>query len=236
MTRKIRLGIIIPSSNTTMEEEFNEMKNNDITIHSARMKLKHVTIKNLIEMEREAEKEALKLADAMVNVIAYGCTTGSLIKGKKHATEIENKLEKITQIPVIATANAVLRALRELGVRKISLVTPYIEELNLKEKQFLEANNIKVLKTVGLNIKDNVEIGKVDSNTVYSLTLKANVEDADGIFISCTNLRTIKVIEKLEEKLNKPVISSNTATFWNMLKKIGYKGKIHGFGTLLSKI
>lgn len=236
MNGKIRLGILIPSSNTTMEEEFNEMKSKNMTVHSARMKLKEVTIKSLTEMEREAEREALKLADANVNVIAYGCTTGSLVKGVNHATEIEAKLESITGIPSIATANAVLRAMRKLGLRKISVATPYIEELNERERRFLELNGIKVLKIVGLGLKDNVEIGRVKSETVQKLALKANVHDADGIFISCTNLRTINIIEKLEREIGKPVISSNTATFWNMLRRINVNERIKGYGILLSKI
>jgi len=236
MTRQLRLGIIVPSSNTTMEKEFNEMKNRNITIHSARMKLKNVAINNLIEMEREAEKEALKLADAMVDVIAYGCTTGSLIKGKEHATKIERKIERITGTPTIATANAILRAIKELDIKKISLATPYIEELNRKEKEFLEANGIKVLKMVGLGIRENIKIGRVKPETVYNLALKANIKNSDGLLISCTNLRTIEVIEKLEEELKKPVISSNTATLWNMLRKVNYRKKISGYGTLLSKL
>ena len=128
------------------------------------------------------------------------------------------------------------RAIKELDIKKISLATPYIEELNRKEKEFLEANGIKVLKMVGLGIRENIKIGRVKPETVYNLALKANIKNSDGLLISCTNLRTIEVIERLEEELKKPVISSNTATLWNMLKKVNYRKKISGYGTLLSKL
>ena len=235
MPKSIRLGIIVPSSNTTMEYEFNKMKPKNATVHAARMKLKKVTAESLIEMETEAEKEALKLADAKVDVIAYGCTTGSLVKGADHATKIEQQITKATGTPAIATANAVLRALRELKATKISVATPYIEELDKLEEKFLNANGFKVLKIIGLGIEDNTEIGRLEPQVAYELAMKANVPEAEAIFISCTNFRTIEIIEKLEQELGKPVISSNTATLWNMLRKINYKGKITSYGKLLEK-
>jgi len=229
----IKLGLIIPSSNTTMEMEFNKMKNENMTIHTARMRLKKVTAESLIEMEREAIIEALKLADAKVDIIAYGCTTGSLVKGAEHATEIEEMIREVTGTPAVATANSVLRALEKLNVSRIAVATPYTEELNNLEKKFLEENGIEVVNIIGLGITDNTIIGSLKPEKAYKLALKVDKPSAEAIFISCTNFRTIEIIDKLEEKLNKPVISSNTATFWDMLRKIGYRGRINKYGKLL---
>ncbi len=236
MPKQIRLGIIVPSSNTTMEMEFNKIKPKNASIHAARMKLRKVTAKSLMEMEAEAEKEAMKLADAKVDVIAYGCTTGSLVKGANHATKIEEIIMKATGLPAVATANSVIRALKELNAAKIAVATPYIKELNQLEKTFLQANGFKVTKIIGLEIEDNTEIGKLQPQAAYELALKANTPEAEAIFISCTNFRTIEIIEKLERELGKPVISSNIATLWDMLRKIKYKGKIQGYGKLLQSI
>ncbi len=235
MSKWIKLGIIVPSSNTTMEIEFNRMKPRNASIHTARMRLRKVTAESLAEMEKEAINEAIKLADAKVDIIAYGCTTGSLIKGAKHASEIEEKIKEKTGIPAVATANSILRALKVLNAKKIVIATPYIEELNVLEKRFLEENGFEVIRIIGLGIKDNVKIGSLKPEVAYNLALKAYYPNVDAIFISCTNFRTIEIVEKLENKIGKPVISSNTATLWNMLRFVGYNEPINGYGKLLRK-
>jgi maleate isomerase len=230
-----RLGLILPSSNTTMETEFYEMLPRGFTLHTARMRIKSVTIEGLAEMEGEVEKEAVKLADADVDVIGYGCTSGSLFKGLGHDKEIEEKIEKASGKPGVSTAGAVVKALKALKVKKVAVATPYITEINNLEDKFLAANGFKVVDLKGLELSDNLKIGRIKSKTAYELIARLKHEDADGIFISCTNFPTIKFIKKLEDKLGKSVISSNTATFWAMLRKINVPLKIKGYGRLLEE-
>ncbi|RLE57561.1 MAG: maleate cis-trans isomerase [Candidatus Methanomethylicota archaeon] len=215
-----RIGIIIPSSNTTMETEFQKLKPPNITIHTARIRLREVTVKALEEMEKEMIYEAWKLKDADVNLIIYGCTTGSLIKGKEHGIKIEEKILKATGIPAIATSNAVIRTLKQLNMKEIMVATPYIKELNKLERKFLEENEIKVKKIIGMNIKDNLKIGRIKPEETMKFIMKNLIKEIDGIFISCTNLKTIEIIEELEKRIGKPVISSNTATFQNAIKRL----------------
>jgi maleate isomerase len=232
----MRIGLIIPSSNTTMEIEFREMLPKIFSLHIARMRLKEVTVSGLEEMEREAEYEALKLRDAGVNIIGYGCTSGSLIKGVGHDEILERRLETASGVPAVATSGAVLRALRSLEIRRVAIATPYIDEINEKEEEFLEKNGFKVVDLKALRLKNNLEIGRVSKETLISLVEGLRHEEADGIFISCTNLPTIAAIDYLERKIGKPVFSSNTATLWAMLRRLGYKEPIPGYGKLLLMI
>jgi len=231
--RSLRLGLLIPSSNTTMEQEFNLMRPKNATIHTARMCLRKVVVSELLSMEEEIEGEVSKLADAKVSVIGFGCTTGSLARGLGHDREIVSRIERATKIPAVATAGAVVDALRALKLSRISVGTPYSEQVNALEKRFLEQNGFKVVKMKGLGIIDNTEIGRQNQRAVYNLVKEVEAAEAEAIFISCTNLPTIGVLEKLEKELEKPVVSSNTATMWAMLRKIGYRKEIRGYGCLL---
>ena len=229
-----RLGLIVPSSNTVMEPEFYELLSPDFSIHTARMRLKEVTAESLAKMEEEAEEESLKLADAGVGIIGYGCTSGSLLKGMGHDKVIEEKIEKCSGIPAVATSGAVIDALKAFNVRKIAVATPYIDEINALEKKFLSASAFQIVDFKAFGIKENLKIGKLKPEQAYELVMELDSKEAEVIFISCTNFSTIEVIEKLEGELGKPVISSNIATIWAMLKKFkGSKPKIEGCGKLL---
>jgi maleate isomerase len=229
----MRFGLIVPSSNTTMETEFRRMASGWASVHTARIRLEKITIDELEEMEEQMLEGAIRVADAEVDVIGYGCTSGSMLKGKNHSGEIERKITEKTGIPAVATAKAVIEALSELRIKKLCVATPYIEEINALEKNFLEQNKIDVLKIKGLSIEQNTEVGNKNPNVAYELAKEVYVPEAQGIFISCTNFKTIEVIDRLEKELGVPVISSNSATLWAMMKRAGAKSKLKGYGKLL---
>ena len=231
-----RLGLIVPSSNTTMEREFGRLSPEDFSVHTARLRLTKVTVKELVEMEKGVERAALRLADAGVDIIGYGCTSGSLYRGLGHDKTIEARIEKASGTPAVATAGAVISALRGLNIQKVAVATPYVDEINDLEEEFLSSNGFQVTDLKGLGIKENIEIGRLDSQDAYELVMRLEHADADGVFISCTNFPTLDKIEELEDAIHKPVISSNTATFWAMLRRCGISIKIKDSGELLEKI
>jgi len=231
-----RLGLIVPSSNTTMGSEFYEMLPKSFSVHTGRLGLREVTVKELAGMEEKIEEEAQKLADAHVDVIGYGCTSGSLFRGLGHDKMIEERIEKASGTPAVATAGAVIRALKALNIKKVAVATPYTDEINSLEDKFLSANGFQVVDLKGLRITDNIKIGKLGGQVAYNLVMDLRYDEAGGIFISCTNFSTIESIKKLERVLGKPVISSNTATLWAMLKRCGVSAKIQGFGRLLERV
>ncbi len=218
-----RIGIIVPSSNTTMESEFWTYAPEEVSVHTSRLPLRRVTEKELVDMANEAEKCAKLLSDAKVDVIVYGCTTGSLIKRKGYDKEIEARINEATGIPAISTARAVVDALNEKEVKKIAVATPYTDEINQKEKDFLTENGFEVSEIKGLGIEDNIEIGKQPASIAYSLgkeVIRAHPE-AEALFISCTNFRTFGIITALSRDVGRPVISSNQASLWCALKECG---------------
>ena len=229
-----RFGLIIPSSNTSMESEFWRMTSGWATIHAERLRFQKITVDELEAMEAQLSEGASRLADAEVNVIGYGCTSGSLFKGKDHDREIEDKITAETGIPAVATARAVIEAMESLNISRVCVATPYTDEISELEKSFLEQNKIEVLKIVGLGIEENLEVGRKAPDVAYELAKKAFVPEAPGIFISCTNFRTIEIIDSLEKELDIPVVSSNTATLWAMMKKAGIKRELESCGRLLS--
>lgn len=232
-----RLGLIIPSSNTTMEREFyNLLYSSNFSIHVSRVRLKEVNIEGLSKMENEVESESIKLADAGVDIIGYGCTSGSLLKGIGYDEFIKEKIENSSGVPAVVTATAVINALKSFQVKKVSLFTPYISEINDLEKKFFLDHGFKVIDVKALGISSNLEIGKLIPNQAFELVINSNLEETEAIFISCTNFPTLEVIEKLERKLKKPVISSNIATFWAMIKRVNNgKVNIKRYGRLLKE-
>jgi len=233
---QMKFGLIVPSSNVVMEAEYWKMAWGWATIHTARMRLEDITVKALEEMEKHLLDAANRLADAGVDIIGYGCTSGSLFKGRDHPGEIEQNIENETGIPAVATSNAVIEVLDALEIEKICVATPYIEEINGLERKFLEQNGKEVLRIKGLGIVRNREVGNKEPSAAYELAKEVIVPETQGIFISCTNFRTLEVINRLEEELKVPVISSNTATFWAMMKKAGVKKRLEGYGKIFSEM
>ncbi|MCP2605233.1 aspartate/glutamate racemase family protein [Candidatus Aminicenantes bacterium AH-873-B07] len=232
---QFKIGIIIPSSNTTIEREFSKILPQNISAHFCRLKLKNITIEELKAMGKNVEEASELLADAKVDLICYACTSGSLYGGLKHEKKIVRRIEEKTKIKTITTAKSVIDALNKLKAKKISVATPYSDEINLKVKEFLEDNRFSVLNLVGLGLTDNIEVGNTSTEVVYNLAKQAYKNNIECLFISCTNLRTIEIIDKLENELNLPIISSNTATLWNALRNLNFKGKIFNCGILLKE-
>lgn len=229
---QVKLGLIVPSSNTAMEQEFRAMLPAHISVHTARIRLQKVVVAELLKMKKGIKDEAVKLADADIDVIGFGCTTGSLVAGHGYDDEIVEIIEKTTRKPAVATAGAVVQALKALGLSSVSVATPYTEVLNGLERQFLEQNGFQVNRISGLNLVDNLKIAEVKPQTLMKLIREVDSNRAEGIFISCTNLHTIAIIARLEETLKKPVVSSNTATLWAMLGKIGKSLQTSKYGKL----
>jgi len=166
-------------------------------------------------------------------VIAYGCTSGSFFGGHKWNKQIVNKMKKKTGIPSFTTTDAMMRSLEEKKLKKISVVTPYVSKTNEQLKKYLNDGGIRVVDLKAFEILDGFDHANITPWQVYELVKKADKPEAQGIFIACTQVRAIPVLDALEEDLKKPVISANQATLWLALKTLGYGGRIEGYGSLL---
>jgi len=230
-----RLGLIVPSSNTTMEMELHDYLPFGVSLHTARMPLRNVTEEELLKMSALALESARLLKDADVELILYGCTSGSFIGGKDYEKELEAKIEDEVNVPVVSTSTAVVEALKILDAQSLLVITPYTEEINGREKDFLEANGFEVLDMRGLGIEDNLTIGRLEPHEAYRLAKASFIEEADAVFISCTNLRTFEVIGPLEEDLGLPVVTSNQASLWLALREMDVMEKIPELGRLFTE-
>jgi maleate isomerase len=168
-------------------------------------------------------------------VVALTGTGVSFIGGYGYDQKIIQRIkEKSGGLPATTTSSSVIDALRKLGVKNISMATPYLEPVAKIGMKFIEDNGIQVLSLKWL-AKAGFEIAEVSKETLYDLVKAVDRPKSEAIFISCTNLHTIELIKFLEADLRKPVITSNQATFWNMLRLAGVNDKIEGFGHLLEK-
>lgn len=232
MVINARIGLLVPSSNTTMESEFWRMAPKGISIHVARMSLRNHTLEENLNMEKDAVKGAVDLKTAAVNLIVYGCTSGSFVGGPDAERKLTRNLEEAAGVPVITTTRAVIEALEAVRAKKIVIATPYPAEICQKEEDFLK-KKFSILALKGLGIVDNLEVGRLMPDAAAKLANEIFVSEADAVFISCTNLRTIEIIEALESELGKPVVTSTQASMWLALKKLKFKEGLTGYGTLL---
>ncbi|NPA47982.1 MAG: maleate cis-trans isomerase [Thermococci archaeon] len=230
---RARIGLLVPSSNTTMEPELWKMAPEGVSLHAARMRLTEVIEAGLREMERQAGAAAETLVDAGVDVILYGCTSGSLIGGRGYDVRVAEDLEDRSGVRSITTSTAVLEALNELGIRRLSVATPYTDEVNEKERLFLEENGFEVVRMEGLGLVNNLEIGMQEPRSAYRLARSVYAPGIDAVFISCTNFRTVEVIDRLEEDLGVPVVTSNQASLWFVLRELGVRSRYGKYGELM---
>jgi maleate cis-trans isomerase len=190
----------------------------------------------LEKLATDTEKASDLLKTADVTGILYGCTSGSLIKGVGWDKEIIRRIEERTGIPSTTTSTAVIEAFKELGVKSVVVATPYIDPVNQIEKQFFEGHGVKVIAIQGLGYTKGEELHRESPETAYLFAKKVFRKEADCLFISCTDFACIEILNLLEQDLGKPAMSSNTVSLWAILKKIGVKERIEGFGEILRRL
>lgn len=218
-----RLGLVVPSSNTTVEPEFGAMAPAETTVHAARMPLEDVTVDDLDEMAADVERAAALLAHAEVDGVAYACTTGSLLHGSGFDADLESRLSDVTGTPAVATALSVTRALSALEAETVAVVTPYASALNDLEGAYLTDSGFEVATLDGRGLVANTEIGAL-TPVDAERQVEAAVPDPhaiDAVFLSCTNYRSLSALPRLEASLGVPVISSNLATMWDLADRVG---------------
>jgi maleate isomerase len=230
---KAKIGLLLPSANTIMEGEFNALIPDGVSVHAARMLIRFPNIEELAKMAEDTEKATELISTAKPSIIAFGCTTGSILNGLGWDEKLISRIQKIAKVH--ATATAVIRAFKELEIHKIAVVTPYIEELNKLEKDFFEDSGITVLEIRGIDLGGE-EMEMLTLEKIADYARAVNKSDADAVFLSCTNLKALPIVGQLEKELGKYVFSSNIATYWDVMRRLGIKQSITGIGKLLERI
>ena len=230
-----RIGLIALASDFMIEKDFiNVIKDKDIDFFVNRIQCYNpLTSENLIKMsEKVTEVTKDILPDQKIDCVVYGCTSGTIAAGY-NSIEKKIKLAK-PEAKVTTPSTAAINALKKLNIKKVSIFTPYLKDLNDEVVEFFKKENFVVTSNSYFGIESDIDIGKVDQDYLYEVLSKIKLNDADALFISCTALPALSIIEKLEKKLNKIVLSSNQALIWDTLEKIGKSDSVRGFGKLFS--
>lgn len=224
-----KLGLIVPSWNTVMEFETQRMAGPATSVHTQRISHTADTEENLMWMGTQVPAAAQLLAHAKVGVICYGCTAGGFLKGPQYDREIGDQIKAATGVPGATSASAITDALQAVGARRISVATAYEPWLNEKVRQYLAAAGFDVLAIEGFGTQAHAA---VTPERVAELARSVNRAEAQAVFISCSNLRTLEIIESLERELGKPVVTSNQASMWKMLRLVDDRRAVPGGGRL----
>lgn len=239
MTRRKRIGLMMPAEDGTAEPDFYRLLGTDeFSIHTHRLwDAKDIAGKERMDrMNSEVESAVEYLGRAEVDALAYCCTTGSFYRGPGWDQELVEIMESKGGVPAVATTPSAVEALNHLGAKKLSVVTPYPEWNNQRLVEYLTAKGFEVLNLDGH--PDANEPGfnmcNHDPETVYEFALEKCHPDADVLFCSCTGWRSLEVAESLEAATGKPVVTANQATVWTLLRKMGLERPIDGYGRLLA--
>jgi maleate cis-trans isomerase len=229
-----RIGLLVPSINTTMEPEFWRIAPHGVSVHSARIAGgRHGTPEELRSMEGASKHAAAEIAMVEPDVVVYGCTSGSFFEGPAWNKKICDQLTAITGAPTVTTAGAMAACLMARGHKKIDVVTPYVDVTNERLRQFVKAHGIEVLKLGTFDMLDMFDHAKVEPAEIYAKVKEITTPDAEAVFVACTQLRALEVLDVLERDLGKPVYSAVQASAWQAYDTLGVDPAIMNCGSLL---
>lgn len=222
MTTPTSIGLIIPSGNRLTEPQFNQYLPSGVGAHVTRLRMTGKFRKPLAELKRPLIEAAEALSDLKPSVIVFHCTANSMESGLAHERAIVDIVEQASGCPTITTAQALTQAFNHFGIKKLVLISPYVQATNQLEVNYLSETGYTVLHELGLALEPHAYSSVTPEE--WQKVVKENLRaEADGYFLSCTNTRMIEAIDDLERDLDKPVINSNQATLWACLKKLGIK-------------
>jgi maleate cis-trans isomerase len=232
-----RIGLLVPSINTTMETEFWGIAPEGVSVHTARISGgRHGTPEELRGMEDASKQAARDVAMTEPNVIVYGCTSGSFFEGPQWNKRISEQLSEIAKAPTVTTAGAMAACLLAGGYKRVAVVTPYVDVTNERLKQFLKAHGVEVPKLGTFDMLDMFDHAKIQPEEIYRKVKESSTADAEAVFVACTQLRALEVLDLLERDLGKPVYSAVQASAWQAYQAMGIDPGISNCGSLLRSL
>jgi maleate isomerase len=231
MTQQARIGLIIPSSNRLTEPQFHAYAPARVAVHVTRLRMTGQWRKPPRELEGSLAEAAASLSDVKPDIIVFHCTANSMENGMAGEAALVETIRNASACRTITTAQAIREALTHFGIKKLVLISPYVKQTNEHEIKYLAEAGFSVIHDVGLGLDSDGYIAVTPEQ--WSKIVKENTRpEADGYLLSCTNTRTIEIIEDLENQLGKPVMTSNQATLWACLNKLGIRHSDKRLGQL----
>ena len=244
-----RIGLIVPSSNTTMETEipemlrrYTEINGSRFTFHSSRARLHTVDVESLARMVDDGDRCAAEVGDADVDVIAYACLVALMARGANAHVDVERRFGEISakenkRTPIVSSAGALVRTLHDLGLKKVVVVAPYMPSLTKLVIDYIENSGIHVADSLCLSVSDNLLVGRLDPAALPGYVSRLNLSSVDGIVLSaCVQMPSLSSVQKVQDQTGLPVITAATATTREILLALGLPPIIPNAGAALGAI
>ncbi|QEX24692.1 maleate isomerase [Hypericibacter adhaerens] len=245
-----RIGLIVPSSNVTMETEIPEMLRRHAerhgtgwTFHSSRARLHTVDVESLAAMVNDGERCAAEVADARVDVIAYACLVALMSRGAGAHIAIEKRLGDIAleasakRTPVVSSAGALVRTLGQLGLKRVAVVAPYMPPLTKLVIDYLEKSGITVADSISLSVADNLLVGRLDPAALPGYVARLKLAAVDGIVLSaCVQMPSLPAVQPVQDQTGLPVVTAATATTREILLALGLEPALPEAGAALGSL
>ena len=230
-----RIGLITLASDFRIERDFNNIiygKEVDLycnRIHSYNP-LTNETLKKMADDIPNVTKDILP--DQKLDCVAYGCTSGTIAAGYEAIFKKVNLAKPDTKVTTPITS--AINALKALKINKLSIFTPYTDEINQSVINYFKKENVEITEVTYFDIASDLDIGKVNPDYLFDVLSKIDLFNSDALFVSCTALPVLSIIKDLEKKMSKIVLSSNQTLIWDTLKQINFKSKVEGYGELFN--
>ena len=229
-----KVGLLALSTDLTIEKDFNSICNRlplDVFVNRIHNE-NPLTKENLLKMSDQIEAITEKiLPGEKINTVAYGCTSGTIAIG-------EDKVKEKVQLAkpdcyVTTPITSAIKAFKLMNIMKISVFTPYPEPVNKTIYEYFSKKSIEVVSFGTFNLELDSDFANIDPKYLLETLTKLDTSGADALFISCTALPALEILDEVEKKISKPVFSSNQTLIWDTIRSVGYKSSIDGYGKLL---
>ena len=245
------IGLIVPSSNLTMETELPRMlrarqeaapseEGEEFIFHTSRMRMKHVTPEQLRSMNAQTERAALELADAQPDIVASACLVAIMAQGPGYHCTAEDEITAGLRsgdcpAPVVSSAGALLSGIEALGAERVAIVTPYMKPLTDTVVDYIEDAGVRVVDALSLEVPDNLQVARLDPDDLRQHWRHLDLTDADAIVLSaCVQMPSLSAIQHVENESGLPVLSAATATTHRILSELGLDTTVPNAGSLLN--
>jgi maleate isomerase len=231
---RYRIGLIALASDYVSERDFVNMRpSDDVAVFVSRvLNTNPCTVENLRTMApRLTDAVSLIIPDGRLDAVAYSCTSGTVVIGYDAVAASIHAARP--GIPVATPITAGLAALAGFGARKIAVLTPYVDDVNGPIVRYIEENGPEVVALTSFLFADDNDMAGISPEVIYGAAIEADRSEADALFISCTAIRAVDVVERVEQALGKPVVTANQALFWQALRAAGHRDPVPGYGRLL---
>lgn len=234
--RRATLGLIALQADATLEDEFRRM----IAPHELRLCTTRVpsgaevSPESLAAMEAALPFAAGLLPPLSFDAVGYACTSGATVIGSERVASLVRAAAR-TRFVTDPLA-AVISACRALQVRRLGFVTPYVESVSGAMRSALEAAGLEIASFGSFEEGEEARVARIDPASIHDAVVATDrAGSCEAVFVACTNLRTLDMIKGAEQAIGKPVITSNTALAWHMLRSAGIVSPQPEFGSLMAR-